>query len=353
MKVMIVDDSIVYRSAISQALEHMPEVEVVKTASNGKIAIEFLKQETGIELITLDMEMPVLDGIETIKAIRKFNTDVSIIVFSSFTTRGAEKTIDALHSGADDFVAKIEGDGNIEGSIKMIEDELLPRIKALTERKYSRSHIEDQINKPYENDFVDVDKLVDEMMVKPKLICIGCSTGGPEALATIFREITEVVTVPMLLVQHMPPMFTEKLAEMLSKLSPVKIKEAKFGDKLEPGICYIAPGDYHMELSAKGEITLNQNEKVCFVRPSVDVLFRSIARNFKEQVMAITLTGMGDDGANGSAELKKNGCYHFIQDESSSIVWGMPGAVQKSGIEPVIVNLDKFGKLLNLVSKRV
>lgn len=353
MKVMVVDDSIVYRSAISQALEVVPDIDVVKTVSNGKLAIDFLKHHSDIELITLDMEMPVLDGMETIKAIRKFNTDVTIIVFSAFTTRGAEKTIDALSFGADDFVTKIEGTGSIEGSIKMIQAELIPRIEALRSRKFSRSDIEKQIYKSTTNGSENLEKIVENMEVKPKLICIGCSTGGPEALSSIFRDVTERISVPILLVQHMPPLFTEKLAEMLSKLSPVDVREAKYGDKLMPGVCYIAPGDYHMEINTNEEIILNQNEKVCFVRPSVDVLFNSVARNYNKQVMSIVLTGMGDDGAAGSLELKNSRAYQFIQDENSSIVWGMPGAVERIGVDPTIIELDKFGKLLNLISKRV
>jgi two-component system chemotaxis response regulator CheB len=352
MRTLIVDDSIVYRSAITQALEEVPGVVISKSVSNGEIAVDYLKKNEDIDLITLDMEMPVMDGMETIREVRKFNKNVTIIVFSSFTKKGAERTIKALSLGADDFVEKVEGTGSIDGSIEMIKNELIPRIEALQKRKYSREEIELVINNKTSNVF-EVETIVQNMQQKPKLICIGCSTGGPEALTSIFKSITENVSVPIVLVQHMPPMFTQKLAEMLTNLSPVTVKEAKDGDRVEAGTCLIAPGDYHMEITKELTVRLNQRDKVCFVRPAVDVLFNSISRNFSGKVMSIILTGMGDDGADGSIELKKKGAYQFVQDEDSCIVWGMPGAVVRKGVNPTVLRLDQFGDLINLVSKRV
>lgn len=351
MKVLIVDDSIVYRSAISQALESVPGIVIAKSVSNGELAVQYLQDNTDVDLITLDMEMPVLDGMETIKAIRKFNSHVTIIVFSSFTKKGAERTIKALSIGADDFVEKIEGTGSIDGSIVMIRQELVPRIEALQERTFTREQIESTIKDSISGG-VEIERIVNNMSIKPKLICLGCSTGGPEALTSIFNTITENLTIPMLIVQHMPPMFTQKLAEMLDKLSPVEVREAKHGDTVRPGLCLIAPGDYHMELTPELTVKLNQEDKVCFVRPAVDVLFKSVSKNFTGQVLSIILTGMGDDGAKGCVELDKRGAYQFIQDEASCIVWGMPGAVSRTGINPTTLKLDQFGKLLNLVSKR-
>jgi len=350
MKIMVVDDSIVYRTAISQALSEVPGYNVFKTCSNGKIAVDFLKQNPDTDLITLDMEMPVMDGMETIKEIRKFNNKVVIIVFSSFTTRGAERTIDALALGADDFVTKIEGEGTIESSIGMIRDELVPKIEALRFKRSPKSHEE---KAPKVESIKDVQGLVDEMSVKPKLVCIGCSTGGPEALTTIFKNITEKPTFPILIVQHMPPMFTRKLAEMLDKVSPVTVKEAQGGEKLENGVCYIAPGDYHMTLERDLSLALNQDEKVCFVRPSVDVLFDSIAKNFRSQILSVVLTGMGEDGANGCVNLAERKAYQFIQDEESSIVWGMPGAVNKREVGAKILTLVEFGPLITSLAKRI
>ena len=353
MKTLIVDDSIVFRSAITQALETVDDIDILKAVSNGALAMDYLNRNPEVDLITLDMEMPVMDGMETIKAIRKINTNVSIIVFSSFTKRGAEKTIEALNVGADDFVEKVEGTGSIDGSVKMIREELLPRIQALKTRKFPREQIKRVNDKKESNNSKNIETIVRDMKFKPKLICIGCSTGGPEALTKIFKNITEEISVPMLVVQHMPPMFTQKLAEMLNNLSPVEVREAKDGDSVKPGLCLIAPGDYHMELTADMKISLNQNEKECFVRPAVNVLFNSVSNYYASQVLSIVLTGMGDDGAKGCVSLDKKGAYQFVQDEESCIVWGMPGAVVRTGISPTILKLDQFSSLINLVSKRI
>ncbi|MDD0854204.1 chemotaxis-specific protein-glutamate methyltransferase CheB [Halobacteriovorax sp. GB3] len=354
---MIVDDSIVYRSAISQALNDVPEVEVFKAVSNGKIAIDFLKQNPDIDLITLDLEMPVMDGIETLKNIRAFNRDVNIIVFSSFTTRGAEKTIDALSAGADDFVPKVEGGNSIEESIEMIKKELVHKIKAFASRTTKRSEVKKIIQQVSTAERQDtsssLEDIVGSMTVKPKLVCIGCSTGGPEALSKIFRGLNKKPNYPILLVQHMPPMFTEKLASMLDKISPVDVVEAKEGMKVENGMCYVAPGDYHMTIDKNMIVKLNQDEKVCFVRPAVDVLFESVAKNYNDQVLSIILTGMGEDGARGCRALSDKGAYQFIQDKESSIVWGMPGAVSRTGIDVKTLTLDSFSSLLNKVTERI
>lgn len=157
----------------------------------------------------------------------------------------------------------------------------------------------------------------------------------------------------MLIVQHMPALFTAKLAEMLSKLSPIEVREAQHGDILAPGVCYIAPGDYHMTLGKNGQIELNQNEKICFVRPSVDVLLNSLADNYDKQILNIIMTGMGDDGANGSRRLDLRGTYTFIQDKDSSIVWGCQAVQKAIGNRARTIPLNEIGHLINAVSKRL
>lgn len=343
MKILVVDDSIVFRSGITQALQTVPDLNVFKAVPNGKIAIDVLKLNPDVDLITLDMEMPIMDGLETIKEIRKTNKDVTIIVFSSQTVKGAEKTIEALNAGADDFLPKLEG-------INSIKEELLPKVLAFKDRQIKRSKIIER-KAPSINPSLTVSS---DIPIKPRLILIGSSTGGPEALSTVFKSITEKVTIPMLLVQHMPPMFTEKLAAALSKLSPVEVREAKSGDTLTPGVCLIAPGDYHMTINKDGIISLNQKEKNCFVRPSVNVLLDSVAENFNKQVLNIVMTGMGDDGAIGTKKIHEKGAYTYIQDKESSIVWGMPGSVQKAiGEHARIISLDQIGSLINTVSKKL
>ena len=352
MKILVVDDSIVFRSAITQALQTIPEINPFKSVVNGKLALDILRLHPDIDLITLDMEMPVMDGLETIKEIRKTNKDVIIIVFSSITLKAAEKTIEALNAGADDFITKPISNGSQEDGLAEIKADLLPKILAFKERKIKRSIIVGKSEgalstKPSFSNY--------EIAIKPKLIVIGVSTGGPEALTAVFKMIIEKVTVPMLIVQHMPPVFTEKLAAMLSKLSPVEVREAKAGDKLTAGVCFLAPGDYHMTISKSGEILLDKTEKVCFVRPSVDVLLNSIVQNFDKQVLNIIMTGMGDDGANGTKKLNAKGnAYTYIQSKETCIVWGMPGAVHKAlGDQARIAGLSEIGPLINLVSKRL
>lgn len=349
MKVLVVDDSIVFRSAIVSAIGTEKGIEVSRSLSNGKLAVDFLQNNPDIDLITLDMEMPVLDGMETIKEIRKFNKKVNIIVFSSHTQKGAEKTIEALNAGANDFVTKPENMGtNVDDSINSIKQELLPKILAF---KTKVGVVENNLVKEGPTIIHDDYYQVSSKDPRPNLILIGCSTGGPEALTTLFRGINTNINVPMLIVQHMPPLFTQKLAEMLNKVSTVRVFEAKDGDQLKAGVCYVAPGDYHMTIDENKIIRLNQEEKVCFVRPSVDVLFHSVAKNFKGNVLSIVLTGMGEDGANGAKKLHDQGNLVVIQDKQTSVVWGMPGAVKKVIPESKVAPISEMGKIISSLAK--
>lgn len=349
MKILIVDDSVVFRMAIKQALEEVEGVQIVGALSNGQLAVDFLKAGNAVDLVTLDMEMPVLDGLSTIKEIRKFNRKVPIIVFSSLTTKGAEKTIDALSSGANDFVTKEEtgGAASIEKSLSMIRQSLLPKIEAF-KRQASLKAV------PTASAPAIPQVSHDNLIRKPKLIVMASSTGGPDALSKIFRELKSTQNnTPILLVQHMPPVFTEKLAEMLSNISPgYQVKEGKPGDILRPGVCYLAPGDYHMVMKPDLSIDLNQKEKVCYVRPAANCLFETVANHFKEQVLSIVLTGMGDDGAEGVKKLSERGSYNFFQDEMSCTVFGMPAAIKRTGLGQEI-QLSQVSELINKINARV
>lgn len=351
MKILVVDDSIVFRTSISQALNEVPNYNVFKACSNGKIAVDILKQNTDVDLVTLDLEMPVMDGLEAIKEIRKFNKEIVIIVFSSLTTSGAEKTIDALAAGADDFLPKVQGMSTIGESLEAIRKELVPRIDALVKnRRDDVNKTETKVTQPKKNIATHVNL---DLPIKPKLITIGCSTGGPDALGNIFSKIETKLSIPVLIVQHMPAMFTQKLAELLNKRNVNEIVEAREGDKIQPGYCYIAPGDYHMTLDREGIIRLNQNEKVCFVRPAVDVLLESVSQNFNGKVLNIILTGMGEDGANGTKLLAKGDNYTFIQSKESSVVWGMPGAINKLAIGAKELDLSQISELITKCSERI
>lgn len=355
VKVLVVDDSVVYRSGIRKALSSKSSIEVVKAVSNGELAVEVIKQQKGtIDLITLDLEMPVMDGIEAIKQIRKIDTNVKIIVFSAISERGATKTLEALRLGANDFVTKVEnsGGGTPEEGVELIKRELLPRIEALVGRDLETDN---KINTSVPQSS-DSSKNVKEGMPelgKIDLICIGSSTGGPEALTKILKAVTKKINVPVLIVQHMPPVFTSRYAKSLNEAtSYLEISEAKGGEPLMPGKAYLAPGDFHMRIvkQASGySIELDQGEKECYVRPSVDVTFRSVAENFSGKVLAIILTGMGEDGKRGMVALSKKNVLPCVQNSETSVVWGMPGAVVSSGIAPYVLSLNDFSTLLNRV----
>lgn len=349
MKVLVVDDSIVYRTAIKTSLSQNEEISQIKVASNGKIAIELLKLER-FDAITLDLEMPVMDGIEAIKEIRSFNNEIPIIIFSAQNLSAANKTLYALELGANDFVQKIEGSGDVSESLRMIEAELVPKFKAFLQKiqtpkvKVDLSHDNDRskkslINTSYRESF------------KPDLICIGASTGGPETLKTIFKGLKTNIDKPFLLVQHMPPIFTTQLASALDSCSALSVSEAKDGDFLKSGHCYVAPGDYHIELKKEDGhyvIRLNQNEKICYVRPAIDVMLKSVVENFNGNIASFILTGMGNDGASGCESLKKkNKGVVIIQDEESSVVYGMPKAVYDLKLYDDIASISEVVNIIN------
>lgn len=350
MKVLIVDDSAVFRMAIRSALEEVEGIEIVGAFANGKLVIEYLEKGKPVDLITLDMEMPVMDGQTTIQEIRKINQKVPIIVFSSQTIRGAEKTIDALSHGANDFVTKEMAGGGLamEKGLETIKEALLPKIKALNATLVPKTSVANhapQAPTKQAGPFY--------MARKPRLILIASSTGGPEALGKVFEKLNEnMANVPILLVQHMPPIFTKKLGEMLSKKCPgYEIVEGHPGAELRPNTCYIAPGDFHMTLGADQKVALDQGEKVCFVRPAANCLFDSVAKNYSGQTATFVLTGMGEDGADGVRNLANKGSYCFYQDKDSCIVFGMPGAVEKTGVAKELT-LEEIAETINTINSR-
>ncbi len=348
MRVLIVDDSIVFRTAIKTALLNSNAVTETDVASNGKIACEKLQQKE-FDGVTLDLEMPVMDGIETIKKIREFNKTIPIIIFSAQNLKAANKTMKALEMGANDFVQKLQDSNDVNENLKMIENELVPKFKALVEK-----------NKPHESQTKNLtSRDFDEnrskfVNFKANLICIGSSTGGPDFLMKIFKGL-EKLDVPVLIVQHMPPVFTTQFANTLDTVSSNKVVEAKVGDILEPGTVYIAPGDFHMTIKksdGKYLIDLNQNEKVCYVRPAVDVLFQSVVETFQGKIGSFIFTGMGSDGANGCLAMRKNGENVVgIQDEESSVVWGMPGAVFNNKAYDAVLKPDEIINAINKMGR--
>ncbi|MGE3609336.1 MAG: chemotaxis response regulator protein-glutamate methylesterase [Bacteriovoracaceae bacterium] len=325
MRVLVVDDSIVFRTQISAALNGVSGIEVVGTAPNGKIALQKLEQ-LSVDLITLDMEMPELNGLETLKIMREKGFKTKVIFFSSLTVKGAEITLQALRAGADDFVTKPTNDvASFEMAGQMIKEALVPKVL-----QFGNIKIESSITKPVIESPRIINTKKKLASAFPQAIVIASSTGGPSALEEIFKHLKGPFNKPVFIAQHMPAVFTEILAKRLSDICKAPVREGKNGEVVEKGVVYIAPGDFHMLLEKKDNtvvISLNQNPQRNSVRPAADYLFESAADVYGKSLLGIVLTGMGEDGARGAKYLREKDGLVIIQNKESCVVFGMPGAV--------------------------
>ncbi len=354
MKILVVDDSIVFRSQISASLSGVESVEVVGTAPNGKIAIQKLLQSQ-IDLITLDMEMPEMNGLETIKEMKRLGIKTKIIVFSSQTVRGAEAALDALSAGADDVVAKPSADDiNFEKAQKMIEQALVPRVLQFL-KSGARPLKSPSATQIFSQSPASSTSLLQKKNLKnflPKAVVIASSTGGPSALEAIFAKLKCEPKIPIFIVQHMPPVFTQILARRLGEISGLTVHEAVNNQEVLPGHVYLAPGGFHMivaSLLGKLYIKLNEDALRNSVRPAADFLFESAGSIFKNQLLGIVLTGMGEDGAAGSKYIYDLGGGIIIQEKETCVVFGMPGAVFMNDTFDDIMNLDEISEHLRSV----
>ncbi|MDQ1725601.1 MAG: two-component system, chemotaxis family, protein-glutamate methylesterase/glutaminase [Frankiaceae bacterium] len=357
ISVLVVDDSVVVRRLVTQALSLDPDIEVIGTASSGRLALERIQQQLP-DVVTLDVEMPDMDGLETLREIRRRHPRLPVVMFSSVTERGASATLDALTLGANDYVTKPTNAANQDAAMESVRSQLIPKIKALCGRAIPRERAP-EVQRPAAPAAVPV------VPRRPSgidptgpidAVAIGASTGGPDALSKVLNALPADFPVPIFIVQHMPPLFTRLFAGRLDSSSQLSVKEARDGDVPAAGNVYIAPGDFHLSLrrdaAGRPRMVVSQEGPENWVRPAVDVLFRSMAEVYGERTLAVVLTGMGQDGMKGSEPIIACGGQIVVQDEATSIVWGMPGSVAQAGLAQHILPLDEIAEHVLRVAHR-
>lgn len=358
IRVLVVDDTVVYRKTVSDVLAELPDVEIVGTANNGKVAMSKIAAYKP-DLITLDIEMPEMNGLDVLRAIKKEGLDVGAIVLSTLTYKGGDLTMQALELGAFDYMTKPES-GSIEESKEKIKKDLSLLIKGFSRhlemkrilgRKIPfKKEVVTELDKSIQSEFSRTGDIFSRHGLKRKkaeIIGIGVSTGGPKALTDMMPKIPGDINVPILIVQHMPPVFTASLAKSLNDRCLIEVREATDGETILPNIALIAPGGKQMKVVAGADginriirITDDPPENSC--KPSVDYLFRSIAEHYVGRSAGVIMTGMGSDGTNGLKMMKRNGATIIAQDETSCVVFGMPKKPIEEGIVDVIAPLDKI-----------
>jgi two-component system chemotaxis response regulator CheB len=329
---------------VSDVLASDPQLEVAGSAANGKIALAKIPQ-LNPDIVILDVEMPELDGIGTLVEIRKILPALPVIMYSTLTERGAEATLEALSKGASDYVTKPSNVGSAAQGLECIRTQLIPKIKGLCGRALGTQTVapvfspviprttRPQFEPPRRQARIDV-------------VAIGVSTGGPNALASLIPSFPGDLPVPVVIVQHMPPVFTRLLAERLAAKSQIGVEEGHPGAALRPGCAWIAPGDYHMIVTNEGfqqVLRTYQGPPENSCRPAVDVLFRSVADVYKLHTLALVMTGMGQDGLRGCEFIRELGGQILAQDQATSVVWGMPGFVANAGLADKVLPLDQIG----------
>jgi two-component system chemotaxis response regulator CheB len=341
IRILIADDSAVMRSLLRSVVASDAALEVAGTAADGQAALD-AAANLRPDLVLLDVEMPVMDGLATLKAMRARGYKMPVVMCSSLTQRGAQVTLDALAAGASDYVAKPAGQEGREAAMQALAQELIPRIHALTSQP-----------QPLPMPFFPGPASVPPASAPrtqppaspPVVLAIGVSTGGPAALDVLLPALPASFPLPVLIVQHMPELFTGIFAERLNGICPLRVRQAAEGDAVRAGTIYVARGNWHMEVLAASRpgasptLHLTQGPPENYCRPAVDVLFRSAAAVYGAGVLAVVLTGMGSDGMIGSRLIRDRGGSVLAQDQASSAVWGMPGAVAHAGLAQRILPL--------------
>ena len=356
LRVLVIDDTVLYRKIISETLAAFPEVEVVGTAANGEIALAKLA-ELAPDLLTLDVEMPVMDGLATLRRLRAMGTGVLVVMVSAHTRQGAAVTMEALQLGAYDFITKPEGD-DPKKSRELLVSKFRPIINAVMAQKILRQTINSMAaDAPPVSPGRDMAPCPPqpssilpraEPLGRIEIIAIGISTGGPNALAELLPHLPANLRVPIVIVQHMPKVFTGALAESLDVKCAIRVVEGQTGQFLEPATAYIAPGGRQMRVvAAQGRagwyLEINDDPPENHCQPSADYLFRSIAATFKGQALGVIMTGMGSDGTLGLRLMKRHGAQVIAQDQATCVVYGMPQEAVKAGVVDVVLPLPEIG----------
>lgn len=346
IRIVVVDDSAFMRKIIAEMIEKDNRFKVVAKLRNGK---ELLEKVEGLnpDLITLDLEMPILDGLETLKELKKLKIKYPVVMLSSATQYGSRLTMECLDNGAVDFIPKPSG--NISLDIDKVEDVLIEKITDIVNGSLiSKKKLISSIH----NQKVDGNSGSFKGHTVINAVVIGASTGGPRAVQNVLTSLDGDIGVPIFVVQHMPAGFTKAFAERLDKLCRLKVVEAEDDMNIESNTVYIAQGGYHMEIGEDRRIHLNKEQPIFGVRPAVDKLFESAINLYKSNLLSVILTGMGRDGANGTALIKDNGGITIAEDQSTCTIYGMPKAAYETGKVDLVLPLDLIGKnILNLVKR--
>ena len=337
VRILVVDDAVVARRVISDILAAEDDFEVVGTAPNGNLALKKIAR-LHPNIVTLDIDMPELDGMQTLAAIRSSYPDIRVIMVSNHTQRGAAITVEALFCGASDYVTKAAGTSSAEEARRYLQEQLVPKVRALAPAASRMTAAAAR---------QEASHLVSRRWAPTvKAVVIGSSTGGPNALTAILEMLPEDLPAPVLIVQHLPENFTSFLAKRLDTVSALSVREATHRAPVEPGFAWIAPGNLHLETrsTTRGiELATTDGPLVNSCKPAADVLFRSAAKCYGRSVLAVVLTGMGQDGLEGCREISAAGGQVVVQDRATSVVWGMPGQVAQAGLAESVLPIDEIG----------